>query len=113
MTLSCRNWFPPPVGYLICSEAKCMILVCVFCHFWNPLPVSLTLVPKSGEGVFFLCVFQQQAVQNSLLDGDRSGVQKTRKIADLLARKVAGGRLTPYKCKENRNLQGCWKGHEY
>ena len=22
-------------------------------------------------------------------------------------------RLTSYKCRENRELQGCWKGHEF
>ena len=59
-----------------------MILVCVFSHFWNPLPVSLPVVPKSGEQVFFLCVFRQQAVQKYLSRmGNRAGY-KTRKHTD-------------------------------
>ena len=101
------------MGYGIYSVTKFVIPVYVFSHFWNPLPVSLPFVPKTGEQVFFLCVFRQQAVQKSLsLIGNGAGYKKYR-TCRLLARGMAGGKLTHYKYKENRDLQGCWRGHEF
>ena len=87
-----------------------MILVCVFCHFWNPLPVSLTLVPKSGEGVFFLCVFQQQAVQNSLLDGDRSGVQKNTENCRFVGTESGRGKANTLQMQRKQNFAGMLEG---
>ena len=60
------------------------------------------------------CVFLGNRQCKNISSGWRMerGTKKTRKIQIVVTEKDKG-RLTRYKCQENRELQNCWKWHTF